>query len=246
MKKTFTLSIPKPCHEKWEEFNPTTLGGFCSSCQKEVVDFTTWGEDRIKTYFKNRSQTSCGRFYPEQLKNYTLDEAPKFNFLRWTYVPLISLVMLLFSRNAQAQKIGKTKIEKVKAGCEATSVNLGTVRTKEITGTVMSDEDLSFLPGVNVVLKGTTIGTVTDAAGEFSITVPDPKPSDTLMFSFIGMVTLEQSVYGVQDLSVKMQNDSTFSFGEVVVVAGMISGVDEEKSEHRGLWWRLKNLFRKN
>src|SRR5688572_30003127 len=149
MKKTLTISIPEPCHEKWEEFSPSTLGGFCSSCQKEVIDFTTWDEDRIKSYFKNRSQTSCGRFYPSQLKNYTLQEAPKFNFLRWTFVPLVGLVMFLFSRNAQAQKIGKTRIERVQTKGEVSPVIGDTVHVRIITGIVKSFENESPVPGVN-------------------------------------------------------------------------------------------------
>jgi TPR repeat protein/serine/threonine protein kinase len=64
---------------------------------------------------------------------------------------------------------------------------------REVTGKVKnaSDDD-SPLPGVNVVLKGTTTGTVTDSEGNFKITVP---PSGgTLIFSFIGLATVETAI----------------------------------------------------
>jgi len=231
MKKTFTLSIPKPCHEKWEEFNPTTLGGFCSSCQKEVVDFTTWDEDRIKSYFKNRSQTSCGRFYPEQLKNYTLDEAPKFNFLRWTYIPLISLVMLLFSRNAQAQKMGKTRIERTIKTGEAVPVIGDTVHVKVIKGIVRSKQDNSHIPGVNVLLKGTSIGTSTDVEGRFSLSIVDSKSDDVLIFSFVGFRTVEHPVENLNSLSVSMSTEP--------VVLGGVDG----RFTIRDIWWSIKGWF---
>jgi hypothetical protein len=235
MKKTFTLSVPKPCHEKWEEFNPTTLGGFCSSCQKEVIDFTSWDEDQIKSYFKNRSQTSCGRFYPTQLRSYTLQEPPKFNFMKWTLVPFISVVMLLFSRNAQAQKIDRAKIERVQTKGEVYSVNSDTVRTKMISGIVKSAEDQSLLPGVNVVLKGTHIYTTTDGDGRFSITVLDPRPDDTLVFSFIGLKAVEHSVYNVSDLPVSMTMEIT-----------VLGGYHDEGFGIRNIWWGIRNLFTKN
>jgi len=53
-----------------------------------------------------------------------------------------------------------------------------------LTGTV-TDQANSPLPGVTVVVKGTTIGTVTGADGKFSLSVPDN--SAMLVFSFIGM-----------------------------------------------------------
>ncbi|MFM7851098.1 MAG: carboxypeptidase-like regulatory domain-containing protein, partial [Flammeovirgaceae bacterium] len=56
-----------------------------------------------------------------------------------------------------------------------------------ITGKVTSADDGSSLPGVNVVVKGTTNGTVTDTEGKFSITVQNA--SSALVFSFIGLKT---------------------------------------------------------
>jgi hypothetical protein len=53
-----------------------------------------------------------------------------------------------------------------------------------ITGKVTSVEDGSALPGVNVVVKGTTNGTVTDAEGKYSLSAP--ASGGSLVFSFIG------------------------------------------------------------
>ncbi|HYG37336.1 MAG TPA: SusC/RagA family TonB-linked outer membrane protein, partial [Cytophagales bacterium] len=57
-----------------------------------------------------------------------------------------------------------------------------------VTGTVTSSED-EALPGVSVVVKGTTTGTVTDTDGKYALTVPDT--NGTLVFSFIGFTTEE-------------------------------------------------------
>ncbi len=65
-----------------------------------------------------------------------------------------------------------------------------------VKGKVVDETGLS-LPGTTIQLKGTNIGTVTDADGNFSLSVP---PYDTLLVSFIGYTTLEVPVGGKTDL----------------------------------------------
>lgn len=63
---------------------------------------------------------------------------------------------------------------------------------REVSGRVKDASDDSPLPGVNVVLKGTTTGTVTDSEGNFKISVP--ASGGTLIFSFIGLATVETAI----------------------------------------------------
>jgi hypothetical protein len=69
------------------------------------------------------------------------------------------------------------------------------------------------IPGANVVVKGTTIGTITDMAGNFSIALPSGV--NTLMFSSIGYTSQEIPVRNTS-MTVIMQEDVT-SLDEVVV-----------------------------
>ncbi len=71
------------------------------------------------------------------------------------------------------------------------------------------------IPGVNVVVKGTTIGSSTNIKGEYSLNVPDKEV--TLVFSFIGYVTKEIPIAGRSSLNVTMETDIQ-ALGEVVVV----------------------------
>lgn len=93
---------------------------------------------------------------------------------------------------------------------------LGTAWAQErvVTGKVTSTEDGSGLPGVNVVLKGTTNGTVTDANGSYSITVP--AAGGSLVFSFIGLTTQEISVGDRTTVDIGLGLDVT-QLNEVVV-----------------------------
>jgi TonB-dependent starch-binding outer membrane protein SusC len=84
-----------------------------------------------------------------------------------------------------------------------------------ITGKVTSTEDGTALPGVNVVVKGTTNGTVTDAEGKYSLSVPATGAS--LVFSFIGLKTTEVPVGDRTTVDFSMTSDIQ-QLSEVVVV----------------------------
>ena len=83
-----------------------------------------------------------------------------------------------------------------------------------LTGKVTSPNG-EGLPGVTVVVKGTTLGTTSNADGSFSISVPDK--AGVLVFSFIGYQTQEKSYSGPGNFGIKLADD-TKSLDEVVVV----------------------------
>ena len=85
-----------------------------------------------------------------------------------------------------------------------------------VTGKVTSAEDGQGLPGVNVILKGTTVGTVTDLNGNYSIVRPSGNP--TLVFSFIGMASEEVAVGSRSVIDVQLSPDVK-QLSEVVVTA---------------------------
>jgi len=85
---------------------------------------------------------------------------------------------------------------------------------KSVSGKV-TDSSGSPLPGVSIVVKGTTKGVITDANGSYSLTnVPE---NATLQFSFVGMKAQEIGVTGKTSLNVKME-DETVGIEEVVAV----------------------------
>jgi TonB-linked SusC/RagA family outer membrane protein len=100
------------------------------------------------------------------------------------------------------------------------SITSGYVSAQErnVTGKVTASEDGSPLPGVNVVIKGTAIGTVTDANGTYSLSVP---PAATLVFSFIGLTSVEAIIGERTIVDVQMSQDVQ-QLGEVVVTAAGI------------------------
>ncbi|KAA0990866.1 SusC/RagA family TonB-linked outer membrane protein [Dyadobacter aurulentus] len=93
------------------------------------------------------------------------------------------------------------------------------VFAQTITGTVKSGTDGTTLPGVSVLVKGTTNGTTTDASGNFSIGATS---GNTLVFSYIGYKTIESPVGSQTVLDITLLEDAN-QLGEVVVTALGIS-----------------------
>jgi TonB-linked SusC/RagA family outer membrane protein len=84
-----------------------------------------------------------------------------------------------------------------------------------VTGIVTDAANGEAIPGVNVMLKGTTIGVITDASGKYSISAGGKNA--TLVFSFIGFVTQEVAVSGKGTINIALVSD-TKDIDEVVIV----------------------------
>ncbi|MDW7691166.1 TonB-dependent receptor [Flammeovirgaceae bacterium SG7u.111] len=114
------------------------------------------------------------------------------------------------------------------------------VLQKKVTGTVVTAEDQEPLPGVSVMIKGTSSGTVTNIDGAFSLEVAD---GAVLQFSFIGFKTQEVEVGDQSKLSIVLEADLE-QLEEVVVVGygtqtkstltGSVAQVNEEVLKSKG------------
>ena len=87
---------------------------------------------------------------------------------------------------------------------------------KLITGSV-TDDSRNPVSGVSVSIKGTSIGTTTDASGRFSITVPDERLNDSLLFSSIGYEDKQVAIAG-QDVVNVVLTQNVSNLNQVVVV----------------------------
>lgn len=85
---------------------------------------------------------------------------------------------------------------------------------RNVSGKVTDNESGQGIPGVNVYIKNSTVGTVTDADGNFSLLA---KPSDVIVFQSVGMKTQEITVGTQSTLSVTLASDDKM-LNEVIVV----------------------------
>ncbi len=96
-------------------------------------------------------------------------------------------------------------------------------QTVEIRGVVTSKDDGMAIPGVTVSVKGTTLGTVTNMDGNYTIKISSD--AQTLVFSYIGMKSQEVEIAGQTTINVILESDVQ-DIGEVVVTA---LGIKSEK-----------------
>lgn len=105
----------------------------------------------------------------------------------------------------------------------------------KITGKVIDASKMEVI-GANVMVKGTSVGVITDLNGEYTITVPDEK--SVLVFSFVGYRSQEQIVGKKRKIDILLEDDSK-ALDEVVVIAygtqskatltGALSSIDSKE-----------------
>ncbi|MEN7546359.1 carboxypeptidase-like regulatory domain-containing protein [Rapidithrix thailandica] len=238
MKQHFNLSITSPCSEDFENFQATETGGFCSSCQKNVVDFTQMNEEEILQYFKNNTGKTCGKFKPRQLKTYTLSSTPPRRYgLQWIGTGFIGLSLLFANNDSMAQSQSSPPMPVETHSNENTnksnSEEYSQPTSHTITGQVINEEDREPLPGVSIIVKGTTKGAITDINGRFKMS--DIEDGLVLQFSYIGYSTIEHEVSGQSTIDISMEKDQVELMGDVVV-----EGVYTSKPS---FWQRIKRAF---
>jgi hypothetical protein len=239
MKNTFTLSVAKPCQEKWDTFIPTAQGGFCASCNKNVIDFTSMSEAEILAFFKHRPAQSCGRFRPDQLRTYSIPTVAPQSSRYWLPAGFLGLSLLLVSKQATASSVTEKKATHVVQAAENTPEQQADKPGRVIKGTV-KDEYKEPLPGVSVYLKGSSVGTVTDVNGNFTFP-QELQAGDVLIFAFIGYEN-KQYVIGKDtgsEIEVALVTMCAQLMGEVAIDTPYTA-----KSTGISKWWQqVKALF---
>ncbi len=146
----------------------------------------------------------------------------KINFIPITYWKrpiLLALISCMFTPLLRASVVNHPPLaidERLISEKPVRSVQWTSNKSLEYTvkGTVISSEK-EVLPGVTVVVKGTSQGTTTDMNGDFSINLSTP--GTTLIFSFIGYATKEVVVEGAKTLDIVLESDAR-GLDELVVV----------------------------
>lgn len=85
----------------------------------------------------------------------------------------------------------------------------------KVTGRITDSQDNTAIPGVNILVKGTTTGTSSDANGNYSLTLP--AANSTLVFSFTGYTSQDVPVNGKSTINIELEPSSQL-LNEVVVV----------------------------
>jgi hypothetical protein len=219
MNSNFQLNIPKPCSERWDKFTTTPEGGFCGSCQKNVIDFTQMSESQLVAYFRDlpaKENKICGRFRNDQLeKNYRVNDwFPKWNVQnnQVNYEVPVSR-FLEKSSTISLPFISNMKVVRNVAMAVLTLIfaEQGFGQTRLLSGKVVDGTDGTPLIGASISIKGKNKGVTADMNGSYQIQVDD---KDILIVSCIGYNRTEIESIKVRKIEKIVQ--APF-LGEVVV-----------------------------
>jgi CarboxypepD_reg-like domain len=241
------LSIPNPCSENWNNMTPQEKGRFCDACQKCVVDFTAMPDAAVLDYFNKNNGKVCGRFEKRQLDRVLIINNIRYQKRFNIAASLLFLSSLGFANTVKPNAVMPLRVQQfyAKSNLLETSISASHETSSDemitIKGNVI-DSMKEAMVGASVALKGTTIGTIADIDGEFTITLSRETFKDgILVVSLIGYETQEYelSKFRIREpLIIELKESDMALQGEMVIVGGV--------SSHRpNLWKRFTNLFRR-
>ncbi len=212
MRKAITINIPNPCTEDWNTMTPEAKGRHCAVCEKTVIDFTKTPDETIVKLHEKEGKI-CGRYKKTQLnRELSYSRKDKNSYLSLVASSLFTFLSIT-SQNIFAQGESKiVKIDTVKTPKVNNKLATSVLPTKLVSGLVYDESKLP-LPGVNIIIKGTTTGTQTDFDGNFSLRA---KKGDTLVFTYVGLKTKEITLSDFKKINVALEEDAAI-LGEVVV-----------------------------
>ncbi len=177
--KSIHISIPKPCHESWDKMDATERGGFCHSCQKEVIDFSRMTDEQVISYLANTTNT-CGRFREDQVKRQLRLYRPAAGFLRWRVYALGLLPLLAYGCNTQlgepnTHKISLPVLTGVVIATDNARILPDTSDTLYLAGRVLNEDHKPLVHATVSIIDSVTRqsyeSTMTDSTGQYSLPI---------------------------------------------------------------------------
>ena len=225
MTNKIQISIPVPCGENWNAMSTSEKGKFCVSCQKNVIDFTTFSDKEILKYY-NQNSKICGRFTNEQLNRNLV--IPKEKSSIWILATASILTFLgLGSQTVKAQETVKTE-QTDKKTIPPTITTNNNNEAIEIKGKIFLDEINPNFEEVEISLSGKKQIFHPDADGKFCI---DANKNDTILINKTGYINYYTLVIRSTNLGA-IELESENSKCQEFIVGGAVA-------VKRSFWYRL-------
>ncbi len=194
MPKQVYITIDTPCHEDWNAMTHTAQGAYCSSCNKQVIDFTRKTENEIYDIVTQSGHNLCGRFTQFQLEQPVRKTEIKNGLLNWRAIA---------ASMAALASVADVKEVKAQSECSITSVRYQlttelVVADQRIKGLVIAAETKEPLEGAVVKLRQAGLYALTNAKGIFCFEVNiDAYKSDVVDVSYLACKTKSESVANI-------------------------------------------------
>jgi hypothetical protein len=244
-REQYILKIEQPCKKEWSSMIGGNIERYCSSCGKNVRDFTFLTDKQVIEIIKINKGKVCGRLTEKQLQkefnistqNISSSIIPKF---------LSGLFLFGFFESVKANNLKvNTKITdtyKVKENSKALIKDSKETHTDSIKNTIqgqvidaVSKEPLAF---VNVIVKNSKTVAATDESGNFRLTIPENLLNErvVLVFDYLGYNSKEFSV----DLKNSLLNEKVLMIKAEPILMGEVIIIKKKK------WWQFWKRNKKN
>jgi len=229
----FKLNIPQPCHEDWSQMTASEQGRFCSSCEKEVIDFTKLSRNQIASKVQ-KGEKICGRYRKDQLETTYFIPQEKAPFkqlgIAAAFTSLLALCEPVFGQEQNtSEKLQCYNSDSLKAASNVTNGD-----PLLFTGQIFDSSNLP-LPGVYVRLENTSIAVQTDLDGFFKLNVPSEIYQEDLVVvcSYVGFENLSLPLKNLKKRQRLKLEMSEMLSGEVVIFRTLNSRTKKPRSKYQ-------------
>ena len=221
----YSIQIPEPCSEDWNQMTPLEKGRHCAVCEKTILDFSNYTKQELIQHIKQEGKI-CGRV-PAKYLDIELNEstANRGISLRGLVAATINLLVLTTATSTQAHEQvviehNSQESQDNHTASESKLIEKEVQSNRLICGQV-TDTDGVFIPGVSISIKELNLHALTNLDGYFQLELPESHPKTIkIEFQFIGMETLEVKVKAKDSskfLQVELKDDTNILGGLAVV-----------------------------
>jgi hypothetical protein len=199
-KTKFKLTIPKPCSQNWSEMPLAGDGRFCDSCQKCVTDFTKLSNKQLCDYFDKATGNICGQFNQDQLNHYFSIQSGNKSRQLAPQIFLSAALTVGLANKTSAKEIciqnNQIQVETTSENDQMSFQNPSGDSSHFISGIIFEFDRKEPIPYVNISIKDSEYGTMSDIDGNFKLPVPDSllEMQITIVFSCVGYDKKEMQI----------------------------------------------------
>lgn len=186
MKNYYSIAIPKPCHEDWNQMSPKDKGRFCNSCSKTVVDFTKMETFEIQDFInEHKDSRICGHFKQTQLDSINLHIPAQVLAQQQSVHKLFLLVLLIVmgttlmnctNKNGDKRKIDSVEVRDSISNKVINVLDNVSKKSDSVTNKTYKS-NLKEIQAVDLVIDGEM---VIETVGDIEILEKHPNYIDSL------------------------------------------------------------------
>jgi len=202
--KEINLTKLKKCNQIWDKMPENEKGRLCQKCHNTIIDFRNLSNSEIAITHAFSKEKVCGLYSKKQLafpkKKGSFVKLNSWGSLYIWFLGFLSVNDSYASELNRTFKVEQTDRKDKKIDIinnRQVSQNKIPVNDKIIISGILTDDTGLPLPGVNVIIRGTTIGTQSDFDGFYKIDVTEPLKENntvTLIYHYVGFSTSEITI----------------------------------------------------